>query len=535
VEEEFGRFVAARGRSLCRTAYLLTGDWQVGEDLVQEALTRTYLRRRTLRSAEALEPYARKVLVTLFLSSRRRLWHRELPFASVPDRASTELLDAAEDRRALWPALQKLSAQQRAVLVLRYFEDLTEGGHRHRPRLLAGRRQNSCGARPGEAAQIDLAGGVDPMNDLEDLLRQELRARVDAAEARQEDEPLTVLMRGLDLRIRRARIRRRCGAAGLSAMAVGVAIAVPLALLSPAAPHGNRRGGAHHHPTLQLTDIAATPGGWATVANGDAQLSVPPTWLIAPRPVCGRVGRGYVVIGKASTSLVVRNPRCKQASNMAAIQVLPAGQRPPQGRAGEINGIRVIGARPVARGYISFYVPALHARVTARGPLANKVLGTLTRSPFSVVLEAGPRFPVPHSWRWHDFGGIRFATPARWRTIKSRLWYPCWAAITSAKAVELVNATRTTVFSCSSDPGSGMRPRHGVVVGAGQYVAPHQPARDGCRLLHGLRACFAMPGLGGVLELVVDVPGRHKPTVVDIGLKGSGLEARTIFESIGPR
>jgi RNA polymerase sigma-70 factor (sigma-E family) len=126
VEEEFGRFVAARGRALCRTAYLLTGDWQVGEDLVQEALTRTYLRRRTLRSPGALEPYARKVLVSVFLSSRRRLWHRELPFANVPDRVSTDLLEAAEDRRGLWPALQELSPQQRAVLVLRYFEDLTE-------------------------------------------------------------------------------------------------------------------------------------------------------------------------------------------------------------------------------------------------------------------------------------------------------------------------------------------------------------------------------------------------------------------------
>jgi RNA polymerase sigma-70 factor (ECF subfamily) len=112
VEEEFGRFVAARGRALCRTAYLLTGDWQVGEDLVQEALTRTCLRRPRLRSADSLEPYARKVLVSLFLSPRRRFRSREL--------------DAAEDRRGLWPALDALSAQQRAVLVLRYFEDLTE-------------------------------------------------------------------------------------------------------------------------------------------------------------------------------------------------------------------------------------------------------------------------------------------------------------------------------------------------------------------------------------------------------------------------
>ena len=126
MEEEFGRFVAARGRALCRTAYLLAGDWQVGEDLVQEALTRTYLRRRRLRSAAALEPYARRVLVSLFLTSRRRHWHKELPVANVPDHAVNGQFDAAEDRRGLWPALLALPAQQRAVLVLRYFEDLTE-------------------------------------------------------------------------------------------------------------------------------------------------------------------------------------------------------------------------------------------------------------------------------------------------------------------------------------------------------------------------------------------------------------------------
>jgi len=51
---------------------------------------------------------------------------RELPVAVVPDQVSAGLLDAAEDQRGLWPALLELSAQQRAVLVLRYFEDLTE-------------------------------------------------------------------------------------------------------------------------------------------------------------------------------------------------------------------------------------------------------------------------------------------------------------------------------------------------------------------------------------------------------------------------
>ena len=102
MDEDFGQFVAARGRALCRTAYLLTGDWQVGEDLVQEALTRTYLRRRRPRNAEALEPYARKVLVSLFLTSRRRQWHKELPVANVPDHAVNGELEAAEDRHGLW-------------------------------------------------------------------------------------------------------------------------------------------------------------------------------------------------------------------------------------------------------------------------------------------------------------------------------------------------------------------------------------------------------------------------------------------------
>jgi len=126
VDEVFGQFVAARGRSLCRTAYLLTGDWQVAEDLVQEALTRTYLRRRRLHGQDALEPYTRKVLLSLFLSSRRRRWHGEVPHAQPPDQAARNEVDEAIDRQGLWAALMELPSQQRAVLVLRYFEDMTE-------------------------------------------------------------------------------------------------------------------------------------------------------------------------------------------------------------------------------------------------------------------------------------------------------------------------------------------------------------------------------------------------------------------------
>jgi RNA polymerase sigma-70 factor, ECF subfamily len=126
VDEEFGDFVAARGASLCRTAFLLTGDWQAGEDLVQEALAKTYLRRRRLRDGAALEPYTRKVMLSLFLTARRRHWNQELPHAELPAREAMSGLDDIAERAWLWQALGGLSGQQRAVLVLRYFEDLAE-------------------------------------------------------------------------------------------------------------------------------------------------------------------------------------------------------------------------------------------------------------------------------------------------------------------------------------------------------------------------------------------------------------------------
>jgi hypothetical protein len=369
------------------------------------------------------------------------------------------------------------------------------------------------------------------MNDLDDLVRQELRARVDTAEAKQPEVPPSVLLGRLDQRIRRARFRRRWGA-GFGAVAIAAAIALVLGLTSLNTP-APKPDVLRVSPKLLLTDTAATPAGWMPVAFGNAQISVPADWQVDSWR-CARLTNGYVMTGTASTPPLPRSPRCRHASNVAIIKVLPAGQGQTHRRSGYINGIPLLGIHPVARGYASFLAPTLHVLISVRGPLGNKVLGTLTRSPLAVVLEAGRHLPVPDSWRWRDFGGIRFTTPGKWRTIKSHVWYPCWSFIESPQAVEMVNATRNVGFSCSPG-GPDNSPRHGVVVGAGRYVSPHGPATHECRSLHSLRACFAMPGPGGPLELVVDVPGRPRPTVVEIGLKGNGLEARMIFESIRPR
>ena len=126
LEEEFREFVAARSGALLRTAYLLAGDWATAEDLLQTALTKTYLAWKRLGGIEAIEPYARRVLVNTSTSWWRRRWHGERPTEVLPEHAGVDEIEQQLDRDALWRHLQALPARQRAVLVLRFYEDMSE-------------------------------------------------------------------------------------------------------------------------------------------------------------------------------------------------------------------------------------------------------------------------------------------------------------------------------------------------------------------------------------------------------------------------
>ena len=126
MEEEFREFVAARSAALLRTAYLLAGDWATAEDLLQTALTKTYLAWRRLGEIEAVEPYARRVLVNTATSWWRRRWHGERPTETLPERPAPDQIEEHLERDALWRHVQALPARQRAVLVLRFYEDLSE-------------------------------------------------------------------------------------------------------------------------------------------------------------------------------------------------------------------------------------------------------------------------------------------------------------------------------------------------------------------------------------------------------------------------
>lgn len=123
-DEEFRAWAQARRAALRRTAFLLTADWFLADDLVQETLTRMYV--VWTRAARTGDPtgYARRVLVNLTTDHRRRPSRREQPSDDLPD-SSAPAADGSDDRDTLLAALRRVPAGQRACLVLRFWEDLS--------------------------------------------------------------------------------------------------------------------------------------------------------------------------------------------------------------------------------------------------------------------------------------------------------------------------------------------------------------------------------------------------------------------------
>jgi RNA polymerase sigma-70 factor (sigma-E family) len=120
--ESFESFVAARSSALLKTAYLLTQDSHLAEDLLQTALAKTW--RAWSRIDTNAEAYVRRVLVNTYASWWRRHWNGEAPTDVLPDVAQGP--DDVASKGDLGTALRRLPKRQRAVIVLRYFDDLTE-------------------------------------------------------------------------------------------------------------------------------------------------------------------------------------------------------------------------------------------------------------------------------------------------------------------------------------------------------------------------------------------------------------------------
>jgi RNA polymerase sigma-70 factor (sigma-E family) len=123
--EDFRRFVVGRQRQLLRTAWLLTGDWASAEDLVQTTLIAAWPRWGRISSTANPDAYVRRILVNKSHDWRRRRWHGEIPTATLPEGPVVDD-PHAELTQILVQALRALPARQRTVMVLRYFDDLTE-------------------------------------------------------------------------------------------------------------------------------------------------------------------------------------------------------------------------------------------------------------------------------------------------------------------------------------------------------------------------------------------------------------------------
>ncbi len=125
-DEEFAAYMLARQPSLLRTAYLLTGDRHTAEDLVQTALAKLYLSWDKVQKRDSIDGYVRRILVNENNSLWRRGWKkREYATDDLPDNHLTDEYDEGQ-RAAVWAVVQTLPRKARAVVVLRYYEQLSE-------------------------------------------------------------------------------------------------------------------------------------------------------------------------------------------------------------------------------------------------------------------------------------------------------------------------------------------------------------------------------------------------------------------------
>lgn len=126
-EVGFPGFVRENTPALLRTAYLLTGNAQLAEELVQDTLVRLYPKWDRVAAADVPLAYVRRSLTNGYINQQRRASRREVVYAEVPEHVDPyDAVDRLVDRDQIWAGLRHVSDRQRAALVLRFFEDMTD-------------------------------------------------------------------------------------------------------------------------------------------------------------------------------------------------------------------------------------------------------------------------------------------------------------------------------------------------------------------------------------------------------------------------
>jgi RNA polymerase sigma-70 factor (sigma-E family) len=124
--EEFCEFVTSRSSALFRVAYLILGDYQLAQDLLQESLAKTYVAWPRLHEVSNAEAYTRRVIATTAISWRRRRTFHERPAEHLPEAVGADPAVAVVVHDVLWAYLLQLPPRQRTAIVLRHYVDLSE-------------------------------------------------------------------------------------------------------------------------------------------------------------------------------------------------------------------------------------------------------------------------------------------------------------------------------------------------------------------------------------------------------------------------
>ena len=123
----FAAFVREHTPSLLRTAYLLTGNSVAAEELVQDTLVRLYPKWERVEGADLPLAYVRRALANGYVNQARRASRREFAYADVPERIDDyDPVTQLADRDQIWGGLRRLPDRQRAALVMRFFDDLSD-------------------------------------------------------------------------------------------------------------------------------------------------------------------------------------------------------------------------------------------------------------------------------------------------------------------------------------------------------------------------------------------------------------------------
>jgi hypothetical protein len=370
------------------------------------------------------------------------------------------------------------------------------------------------------------------MTDLEQRLRRDLHDRAAAAD-RTIDLMPGVIRRSRATRARRTALGSALAVAAIAVIALAGSGYLPLFGLGHSGSRPGKGAVSQKRPPpvlagVPLPDLAATPPGWITAPYEDGQLSVPSSWSIN--------GDQCPSAGAIFLGTPVARSGCALPSERAWME--PDNARPAPGSVRQsLNGIAAyrLTSQP---GVPSYLVPALGVRIGAQGPLASRVVHTLTWSPLSVMTAPSAPFRPPAGWKRYQVHGISVAIPGTWPVdTGNEAGVQCALIVPRDKLVMVDASSPPGAISC---PGSTGFPSAvpGVIAVYGHYAARITAFQGGgrCTERGRVRICLDQgtgePGSSSTLPSIeVTVPG-SSPVVLYIGLAGTGVQGRMIFDSI---